>query len=89
MRSGLGNCGVYLILCDVDLAGHPGDVRGLVILVHGPFAGRRGNVRGLIILFCGSFLGVGPGLGDHVNYSLQLFTAVFFDAVRLVLDGVG
>ena len=65
------SCGVLLILGDVDLAGHRGDVRGLVILV------------------CGSFLGVGPGLGDHVDYFLQVLSAVFFELVRLVLDGVG
>ena len=62
------SCGV---LGDVDLTGHRGDVRGLVILV------------------CGSFLCIGPGLGDHVDYFLQVLTAVFFELVRLVLDGVG
>ena len=61
------SCGVLLILGDVDLAGHRGDVRGLVILV------------------CGSFLCI----GDHVDYFLQVLTAVFFELVRLVLDGVG
>ena len=58
-------------MCDIDLAGHHCDVRGLVILV------------------CGSFLGVGPGLGDRVDYFLQLLSSVYFELVRLVLDVVG
>ena len=58
-------------MCDVDLAGHRGDVSGLVFLV------------------CGSFLGVGPGLGDHIDYFLQLLSSVFLELVRLVLDVVG
>ena len=52
-------------------------------------AGHRGDVSGLVILVCGSFLGVGPGLGDRVDYFLQLLSSVYFELVRLVLDVVG
>ena len=50
--------------------------------------GYRGGVIRLVVLVCGSFLGVGPSFGDHVDYFLQLFFAVFLESVRLVLEGV-
>ena len=52
-------------------------------------AGHRGGVWGLVDLVPGSSLGIGPGLGDHSDYFLQFFSAIFIKLVRLVLDGVG
>ena len=52
-------------------------------------AGHRGGVWGLVVLVPASSLGSGPGLGDHSDYFLQFFSAIFFKLIRLVLDGVG
>ena len=47
-----------------------------------------GDIMRLVVLVCVSPLGVGSSFGHHVNYFLQLFSAVSFKVVRLVLEGV-
>ena len=61
------------VRCVLDDVGPNGYCGGVIRVV--------GSVR------CSSF-GIGSSFGDHVNYFLQLFSAVFLEVVRLVVEEV-